>query len=66
METPAILAIVIGILIIAAIAAIIAVLVIPKHNKYTSTPIIVGCDTSLPCCTIKEVFDVDPICNQCC
>lgn len=63
METLLIVVIVICILVI---AAIIVVLAIPKNNKYTSTPIIFGCDKSLPCCTINTVFDENPICNQCC
>lgn len=67
MGKPAILVIVIAAAIIIAIIAIIAILVIPpKNNKYTSTPIIFGCDKSLPCCTINQVFDDNPDCNACC
>jgi hypothetical protein len=64
-----IIAIVIGSFMVLIVVAVIVAISIPKHkltHKYTSTPVIFGCDKSLPCCTINDVFDENPTCNVCC
>ena len=54
-----------GVIIVLIIVFILAKLLKPKQT-YTSKSRMVGCATSLPCCTIFEAFDEMPTCNVCC
>lgn len=60
-----IIAYVTGVIIVLIIVFILAKLLKPKQT-YTSKSRMVGCATSLPCCTIFEAFDEMPTCNVCC
>lgn len=60
-----IIAYVTGVIIVLIIVFILAKVLKPKQT-YTSKSRMVGCATSLPCCTIFEAFDEMPTCNVCC
>lgn len=60
-----IIAYVTGVIIVLIIVFILAKLLKPKQT-YTSKSRMVGCATSLPCCTIFDAFDEMPTCNVCC
>ena len=57
--------VIIVLIIVFIIVFILAKLLKPKQT-YTSKSRMVGCATSLPCCTIFEAFDEMPTCNVCC
>jgi|LakMenEpi02Apr12_1017379.scaffolds.fasta_scaffold13885_1 hypothetical protein len=61
--------VIVSVIFFIVVVVVIVAISIPKHklnHKYTSTSVIFGCDKSLPCCTINDVFDENPTCNVCC
>lgn len=61
-----IIAYVVGVIIVLIIVFIIAQFLSKPKQTYTSKSRMVGCDTSLPCCTSLDESDGMPTCNICC